>query len=67
MLLSREDLDIYTSQCVDPTPDEVCRPAHNVDLTDRELVERINSRNGANKPTYLLRMEYERRLRQRGL
>jgi len=40
---------------------------HNVDMTDEGLVRHIRERNAQEKPTYLLRMECERWLRQRGV
>jgi hypothetical protein len=65
--LSREELDKFTRESVDPKPlGPVQRPVHNVGLSDSELRRRIIERNRDRKPTYLLRMEYERRLGQRG-
>lgn len=66
-MLSREELDRFTGKSKDPEPRGlITRPNDNVDLTDEELRSRIIERN-PDKPTYLLRREYERRLRQRGL
>jgi urease accessory protein UreE len=68
MPLSREELNTFTREAVDPTPEgPVRRTFDNVDLTDDELVRRIMERNEQRKPTFLLRLEYERRLGQRGL
>lgn len=68
MVLSREQLDKLTRDSVDPTPlGSVRRPFDNVDLTDDDLVRTIEERNSQRKPTYLLRLEYDRRLKQRGL
>ena len=64
--LSREELDAFTRDAVDPTPlGPIQRPYHNTGLSDRELRETIRARNAKGEPTYLLRMEYERRLGQR--
>ena len=58
----------FTHASVDPKPlGPVVRIYDNVELTDEELRQRIEERNRQGKPTYLLRLEYERRLRQRGL
>ena len=66
--LSREELNQMTKASVDPKGfGPVTRPHDNADLTDSELRQSILDRNAAQKPTYLLRSEYERRLRQRGL
>lgn len=66
MELSKEGLDRLTRKSVDPSPrGTVVRKFHNVDLTDEDLVQRIEKRNKECKPTYLLRMEYQRRLNQR--
>lgn len=66
--ISREELDKFTQESVDPNAlGPIRRPFDNVELTDDELVARIKERNREGKPTYLLRMEYERRLRHRGL
>lgn len=68
MELSREELDKYTSESVDSRPlGRITRRHDNVDLADDELRQRIKERNEQRKPTFLLRMEYERRLNQRGL
>jgi hypothetical protein len=65
--ISREELDKFTQESVDPNAlGPIRRPFDNVELTDDELVTRIKERNREGKPTYLLRMEYERRLRHRG-
>jgi hypothetical protein len=67
MNLSREELDKFTSASLDPKAGgPVRRPFDNVDLTDEELVSRLKERTGV-KPTFLLRVEYERRLKQRGI
>jgi len=67
MNLSREELDKFTSASVDPSaPKPVRKSFENVDLTDEELVHRLKERTGV-KPTFLLRQEYERRLKQRGI
>lgn len=66
--ISRDGLSNLTQNSVDPKPfGRVTRDGMNMDLTDVELVGTIEERNSLNKPTYLLRLEYERRLRQRGL
>lgn len=66
--LSREELERFTRESVDPHPwGNVQRPFDNVGLSDGELRRRIIERNRERKPSYLLRMEYERRLTQRGL
>ena len=66
--LSREELQIFTLNSVDPVPRGVIsRPFHNTEISDNELRKRIIERNKSGKPTYLLRMEYDRRLKQRGL
>jgi hypothetical protein len=67
MELSRDELRILTEQSVDPTGwGPVTRPFDNAELNDSELRQRIISRNRNEQPTYLLRLEYDRRLRQRG-
>ena len=64
--LSREELDRFTLESVDRTPiNDIRRPYHNTGLSDRELRDTIRERNSQKKPTFLLRMEYERRLAQR--
>jgi hypothetical protein len=66
--LSREELERFTRESVDPHSwGNVQRPFDNVGLSDGELRRRIIERNRERKPSYLLRMEYERRLTQRGL
>jgi hypothetical protein len=66
MELSQDDLDILTRDAADPIPTgPIQRPFHNVEISDRELRRRIVERNRDHKPTYLLRMEYARRLAQR--
>jgi hypothetical protein len=68
MSLSRNELNRLTGDSVDPTGFGPVRSHfENVDLTDEELVQRIKERNRVRKPTYKLRLEYERRLKQRGL
>lgn len=68
MELSREELLKHTAQSIDPVPlGAITRPYDNVDLTDEELCCRIEKRNKEGKSTFLLRAEYDRRLRQRGL
>lgn len=68
MELSREELNRLNSESVDPKPfGSITRPYDNVDMKDEDLAEKISARNRAGKPTFLLRMEYDRRLRQRGL
>ncbi len=64
--LSREELDEFTRDAVDPTPlGAIRRPFHNTGLSDHALRQTIIERNRKRKPTYQLRMEYERRLAQR--
>jgi hypothetical protein len=71
MALSREQLQSLTNGSVDPqswgTDSETPMRSHteNGELSDEELVRRIEERSGI-KPTYKLRLEYERRLRERG-
>jgi hypothetical protein len=71
--LSRDELNRLTRESVDPkglSGTGRISPAgtiENVDLTDEQLVQTIEKRNKARQPTYKLRFEYERRLRQRGL
>lgn len=67
-MLSKEELERLTNESVDPKPlGRITRPHDNVGLRDDELCSKIEERNSQGKPTYLLRMEYERRLHQRGL
>jgi hypothetical protein len=67
-MLSRDELAKLTEGSVDPSPlGRITRPHDNVELTDEELRVKIEDRNAQRKPTYLLRMEYERRLHQRNL
>lgn len=67
-MLSREELQRLTAGSVDPKPwGRITRPHDNVDLADDKLCSKIEERNSQRKPTHLLRMEYERRLLQRGL
>jgi len=67
-MLSREELRELTVGSIDPNPTgRVVRRFNDVERTDEDLVAVIKSRNRAKKPTYLLRMEYARRLDQRGL
>jgi hypothetical protein len=67
MSLSRDELNRLTRNSADPTGvGPVLSHFENVDLTDGELLQRIEERNRDNKPTYKLRLEYERRLKQRG-
>jgi hypothetical protein len=73
MSLSRNELDRLTIGSIDPKG--LSGTGHispggaieNVDLTDEQLVQTIEKRNIARQPTFKLRFEYERRLRQRGL
>jgi hypothetical protein len=66
--LSRDELANFTQRSVDPTPwGRVTRDGMNANLTDSELTSRIQQRNAEGKPTYLLRLEYQRRLGQREL
>lgn len=68
MSISREELEKLTAGSVDPNPlGRIARPYDNVNLTDKELVQKIRERNKDGKPTTLLRFEYERRLMQREL
>jgi hypothetical protein len=68
MSLSKDEIKRFTSDSVDPTGwGPVRSHFENVGLTDAELVQRIKARNRAGKPTYKLRLEYKRRLKQRGL
>ena len=65
-MLSYDELLDLTENCVDPHPvNAVVRGDMNAGLTDEELVEKIISRNNSGKPTYLLRLEYRKRLEQR--
>lgn len=67
-MLSRAELEQLNRESVDPQPlGRVVNMYDNVDMSDEELVEKIRQRNKDRKPTYKLRMEYERRLRQRNL
>lgn len=66
-LLSRKDLENLTNASVDPTGwGPVRRTNDNEGLSDVELRRKIVDRNLEGKPTYLLRLEYERRLEERG-
>lgn len=68
MSLSRDELNQLTAGSVDPAGwGPVRSHFENVNLTDEQLVQRIKGRNRERKPTYKLRLEYERRLKQRGL
>ena len=68
MSLSRDELNQLTRNSVDPTGFGPVRSHfENVNLTDEQLRQSIEQRNQAGKPTYKLRLEYERRLKQRGL
>jgi hypothetical protein len=65
--LSRMELAAFTADSVDPTPwGPVRREGMNAHLSDAALRALIVSRNTQRKPTYLLRQEYDRRLRERG-
>jgi len=65
--LSREELRWFTSRSADPQPwGPIVRGDDNVHLTDEELRRRIEERIREGKPTALLRLEYERRLNERG-
>lgn len=67
-MLSWEELMELTADSVDPRPfNEVVRKYNDTWRTDEDLVVTIKTRNGRRLPTYLLRMEYKRRLEQRGL
>ncbi len=64
--LSWKELYDLTQNSVDPKPfNTVRRSFDNANLSDSELVSRIQERNSQNKSTYLLRLEYERRLGNR--
>ncbi len=73
MSLSRDEFKRLTQESPDPMghsgTGQISHEGRveNVDLTDVELVQRINERNAAGKGTFRLRFEYERRLKQRGL
>jgi hypothetical protein len=68
MSLSRDELNRLTRNSVDPTGFGPVRSHfENVNLTDEQLIQTIEERNRERKPTYKLRLEYERRLKQRGL
>jgi len=73
MPLSRERLKILTDGSADPgswgTDSQTPSRSYNENsgLTDAELDRRIEERTGGGKPTYKLRLEYERRLRERGM
>jgi len=65
--LSREELRWFTSHSVDPQPwGPIVRENDNVYLTDEELRRRLEERTREGKPTALLRLEYQRRLNERG-
>jgi hypothetical protein len=67
-MISREELEQLNNESVDPQPlGRVVNIYDNVDISDEELVAKIKQRNKDRKPTYKLRMEYERRLKQRSL
>lgn len=67
-MLSRAELEQLNRESVDPQPlGRVVNIYDNVDMSDEELVAKIKQRNKDRKPTYKLRMEYERRLKQREL
>ena len=67
-LLSRGKLLNLTENSRDPEPQgPVLREGMNAHLSDEELRDLIKSRNAELKPTYLLRLEYELRLNERGL
>ncbi len=65
--MDQNKLDNLSTNSVDPKPlGQIIRSVHeNSDLTDTELVKRIEKRNKQGKPTYMLRQEYQRRLNQR--
>lgn len=64
-MLSWKELMNLTEDSVDPHPfNTVVRSNMNTGLSDKELVRTIKTRNRQRKPTYLLRLEYQRRLRQ---
>lgn len=67
-MLSRAELEQLNRESMDPQPlGRVVNIYDNVEMSDEELVAKIKQRNKDRKPTYKLRMEYERRLKQRGL
>lgn len=67
-MLSKKELERLTGESVDPMKPfgHITRSHDNVGLTDDQLCSKIEELNSQRKPTYLLRMEYERRLRRRG-
>ena len=73
MSLSRDRLKDLTNGSPDPSSwgTDSLTPTRsyneNSGLSDDELESRIVARNALGKPTYKLRLEYERRLRERGL
>ncbi len=65
--LSETELDRFAAEAVDSSPHAPVRRVYdNVELSDGELRRQIAERNQKRLPTYLLRLEYRRRLRQRG-
>jgi len=61
--LSHEELRRMTRESIDPhSLGRITRPHDNANLSNEELIRRIESRNAQGKPTFLLRTEYERRL-----
>lgn len=67
-MLSWDELKELTDNSVDPLPfNKVVRKYNDTWRTDEDLVATIKTRNERRLPTYLLRMEYKRRLEQRGL
>ena len=63
--LSRIELETLTDASVDPRPfGRITRAGMNSELTNYELVEKIKQRNKQGRPTYLLRQEYETRLKE---
>ncbi len=73
MELARARLKVLTDGSVDPnswgTDSQTPMRSFNENsrLTDAELDRKIEERNRDRKPTFKLRLEYERRLRERGL
>jgi len=64
-MLSRNELDRFDNESVDPHGwGPVCRGDMNRELSDYEICRRIEERTEAGRPTYLLRLEYDRRLRE---
>lgn len=65
-MLTGQELDLFTKGSVDPDGwGPVRRDGMNRDLSDQDLRSTIAQRNEQGKPTYLLRLEYKRRLEER--